>query len=289
MEEYVFFGDGVPACWPAASLSRPSRCEAPRKTHALPFYHRRVLPYNGCMSTRRAKQIIYGMFYLLLWAAFIALIYFAVQFVAPSAPATPACTPSTCAPTDTAPIATSTVWTFVTSPGHYTFLTQVANTSTDYAATYLGYAIDLYDASGTVLQSIPGSSFVYPGQSKYLVVPNVQVSSTFVSAGLSVAQVSWQASSSLGAIPQFTKENVVSGSTSSTVSVSGQLTNANLSATRYVFVDVIFNGADGSPIGASQTELDGVAPGQTVNFSVMYPQTGSIDPTESTVVVYGLK
>ncbi len=161
--------------------------------------------------------------------------------------------------------------------------------SPDFAATYLGYSVDLYDASGTVLQSIPESSFVYQGQSKYLVVPNVQVSQPFVSAGLAITQAYWQASSTLGDIPQFTKENIVRGGTSSTVSVSGQLTNANLSATRYVFVDAIFTGPDGSPIGASQTELDGVAPGQTVNFSVLYPQTGAIDPMKSQVVVYGLK
>ncbi len=241
------------------------------------------------MSTRRAKQFIYGMFYLVLWAVCIAIVYFAVRFVAPPTPPAPPCTEATCAPTGTAPLATSTVWTFVTAPHHYTFLAQVANTDPDYAATYLGYAIDLYDASGTVIQSIPESSFVYQGQTKYLVVPNVTISSAFVRAGLSLTRAYWQASSTLGTLPDFSVENTATQGTSSTVSVSGQLTNANIATTRYVFVDAIFLGTNGAPIGVSQTEINNVTPGQTVDFSVMYPQTGSIDPAASTVLVYGLK
>ena len=241
------------------------------------------------MSTRRAKQIVYGMFYIVLWAAFIAVIWFAVRLLAPSAPAPVPCTPSTCAPTSTAPISVSPVTTFLSSPGHYTFLAQIQDTNQDYAVSYFDYSIDLEDSSGTVLQSIPENSFIYAGQTKYLVVPNVAVPQAPVSVVLSVKDAYWAATSTLGSIPAFTTENLTAGTTSSTVSVGGEITNANLSVTRYVFVDVIFVGTDGSPVGASQTELNNVAPDQTVGFSVSYPQTGSIDPTKSQVVVYGLK
>lgn len=243
------------------------------------------------MSTRRAKQIVYGMFYILLWAIFAAVVWFAVTLVAPAAPVVVPCTVSTCAPTGTAPLAVSPVQTFLSSPGHYTFLVQVQNTDPAYAASYFDYAVNLRDASGTVLQSFPGSSFIYAGQSKYLVVPNAAVGEPFVSADLTIADAYWAATPSLGSIPSFAYENMAAGSTSSTVSVSGELTNANLSATRYVFVDVIFLDGSGNPVGASQTELNNVAPNQTVNFSVAYPQTqaGSIDPAKSSVFIYGLK
>ena len=241
------------------------------------------------MSTRRAKQIVYGMFYLVLWAVFIAVIWFAVKLFVPSAPAVAPCTTSTCAPTSTAPISVSPVVTFLSSPGHYTFLAQVQDTDPDYAVSYFDYSIDLEDSSGTVLQSVPENSFIYAGQTKYLVVPNVEVSQPPVNVSLSVKDAYWTATSSLGTIPAFTTENLTAGETSSTVSVGGEITNTNLSVTRYVFVDVIFVGTDGSPAGASQTELNNVAPDQIVNFSVAYPQTGSIDPTKSQVVVYGIK
>jgi hypothetical protein len=240
------------------------------------------------MSTRRAKQLIYGALYFILLAALVAVVYFAVRLVAPAPITVTPCT-SDCIPTDASAIVTSTVQTFVSSPGHYTFLTQIANTSPGYAAQYFDYAIDLYDASGTVIQSIPESSFVYASETKYLVVPNVAIVTPFVSTGLVITNPYWVPSATLGSLPQFSTENIATGVTSSTVSVSGQIANANISAFRYVFVDVIFTGTNGSPAGASQTEIDNVAPGKTVDFSVMYPQTSAIDLAASQVLVYGLK
>ncbi len=228
-------------------------------------YQNAVLPYNVFMSTRRAKQLIYGALYLVLLAALVAVVYFVVKLIVPTPVTVAPCT-SDCMPTDASAIVTSTVQTFVSSPGHYTFLAQIANTSPGYAAQYFDYAIDLYDASGTVIQSIPESSFVYASETKYLVVPNVAIAAPFVSAGLVIANPYWVASATLGSLPQFSKENIVTGATSSTVSVSGQIANANISTFRYLFVDVIFTGTNGSPAGASQTEIDNVAPGNTVDF-----------------------
>jgi hypothetical protein len=239
------------------------------------------------MSTRRAKQLIYGVLYLILLIALVAIVYFMVRLVAPAPVAVAPCTEN-CMPVGASAIATSTVQWFLSSPGHYTFLTQIANTSPGYAAQYFDYAIDLYDASGTVIQSIPGSSFVYANETKYLVVPNV-AAVTPISVGLVITNPSWVPSATLGALPQFNQENITTGMTSSTVSVSGQIANTNLSSFRYVFVDVIFVGTDGSPAGASQTEIDNVVPNKTVDFSVLYPQTGAINPALAQVLVYGLK
>ncbi|MDR3582140.1 MAG: hypothetical protein P4L67_02590 [Candidatus Pacebacteria bacterium] len=239
------------------------------------------------MSTRRAKQLIYGVLYLIILMALVALVYFVVQLVAPAPAAVAPCTEN-CMPVGASAIVTSTVQTFVTAPGHYTFLTQIADASAGYAAQYFDYSIDLYNASGTVVQSIPGSSFIYANQTKYLVVPNV-TAPAFVGAGVSISNVYWVPSATLGALPQFSKENITTVMVTSPVSVSGQITNSNLSTFRYVYVDVIFLGADKRPIGASQTVLNDVAPNSTVDFSVLYPQTGAIDPTANQILVYGLK
>jgi hypothetical protein len=240
------------------------------------------------MSTRHAKQLIYGAFYLILLALFVWLVYLVVMLFNPAPTVVAPCTEN-CIPTDASAIVTSTVRSFVSSPGHYTFLAQIANTSGGYAAQYFNYSIDLYDASGTVLQSIPGSSFIYASETKYLVVPNVAVATPFVSAGVVISNSYWVPSATLGAPPQFNKENITTGATSSTVSVSGQITNSNISTFRYVYVDVLFKGADDSPAGASQTVLNNVGPNKTVDFSVLYPQTGAINPAANQVLVYGLK
>jgi hypothetical protein len=245
------------------------------------------------MSTRRAKQIIYGAFYVVLWILFFAAIYFV--FVRPfEAPPAVACTPSTCAPTSTAPIAPGAVVTFVTSPGHYTFLAQVSNQSANYGAQVLDYSIDLEDSSGTVLQSIPAQSFIYPAQSKYLAVLNQTVAQPFVQAALAITGVSWIPSSTIGAIPSvaaggFALQNVQSASASTTVSVGGQLVNTGVASYEQAFVMVIFNDPSGDPIGVSQTELDNVVAGKTNTFSVIYPEEPNLNPALNQILVYAIR
>ena len=246
------------------------------------------------MSTRRAKQLIYGALYLLIALIVCAGVYFIFiqQFIAASTPM--ACTPRACVPTSTAPIVPGAVLTFVTSPGHYTFLAQATNQSADYGAQVLSYAIDLDDASGTVLQSIPAQSFIYPSEIKYLAVLNQTVAQPFNHAALVVTAASWLASSTIGTIPAiapggFALQNIQLSTASTTVSVGGQLVNTSVATFGQIFVLVIFNNPNGNPIGVSQTELSDVAAGSTSNFSVIYPAEPNINPALNQILVYALR
>ncbi len=246
------------------------------------------------MSTRRAKQLIYGTLYIMIVLALCGCMYFLFirPFIISSTPVT--CTPSTCAPTSTAPLAPGTVMTFVTSPGHYTFLAQVTNQSADYGAPVLDYEIDLDDASGAVLQSIPAQSFIYPSQSKYVAVLNQSVTQPFDHASLVVDSAQWLASSTIGTIPaiapgEFALQNIQTSAASTTVSVGGQLVNSSVATYAQVFVTVIFNDPNGNPIGVSQTELDNVTAGTTENFSVIYPVEPNINPALNQILVYALR
>ncbi len=240
------------------------------------------------MSTRLAKQIIYGALYIIILVLLVAAGYGIVRLFNPPAPVMPPCT-SNCMPVGADSIATTTVATFITSPGHYTFLEQITNTNDGYAAEYFDYTVDFYNASGTVIQSIPGNSFIYANQTKYLVIPNQTVTNPGAAMGFTIKNVYWISSDALGALPQFNTQNKQVSVSSSTVSVSGQITNSAIAIFKYVFVDVIFKGADGGPVGATQTELNDLGPGQTANFSVSYPATAAINPANSQVLVYGIK
>ncbi|HEY5221304.1 MAG TPA: FxLYD domain-containing protein [Candidatus Paceibacterota bacterium] len=246
------------------------------------------------MSTRRAKQLIYGALYIVAVLVVCAGIYFV--FVAPSIVAStpPVCTPSTCVPTSTALIVPGALTTFITSPGRYTFLAQVTNQSADYGAYELDYAIDLYDTSGTVLQSIPAQSFIYPSQTEYLAILNQAVAQPFYHAALVVTGVSWLTSSTIGTIPavgpgQFALQNVQASMASTTVSVGGQLVNTAVATYEQVDVLVIFKDANGNPVGVSETQLGTVAAGTTENFSVIYPNEPNIDPAVNQILVYALR
>ncbi len=246
------------------------------------------------MSTRRAKQLIYGTLYVLIILIICAGIYFVFVQPAIVASTPPLCTPSTCAPTSTAPITAGQVLTFVTSPGHDTFLVQATNQDADYGVPVLNYAIDLDDASGTVLQSIPTQSFIYPSQSKYLAVLNQAVAQPFDHASLVITGASWLPSSTIGAIPsiapgEFAIQNVETSAASTTVAVGGQLVNTSVATYEQVIIMVIFNDANGNPIGVSQTELSNVVAGTTNDFGISYPAEPNINPALNQIIVYALR
>lgn len=245
------------------------------------------------MSTRRAKQLIYGALYLLIVLVVCGLAY--LVFVLPSTlKPVVLCTPSTCAPTSTAPILMGPTQMFVTSPGHYSFVAQATDRSSDYGSAALDYALDLDDASGTVLQSIPERTFIYPTQGRYLMVLNQAIAQPFDHAALVVTGVSWLASSTIGPIPavapgQFALQNIQTGVASATVSVGGQLVNTGVVSFEQVFVVVTFDDSMGNPIGVSQTELDNVRAGTTNSFSVIYPNIPNINPALNQIIVYALR
>jgi hypothetical protein len=240
------------------------------------------------MSIRLAKQIIYGAFYIVVVLGVLGAIYVLIVGPLTFSPPPVQCVTG-CIPVGTGPIGTSTVSVFSTTPGDYTFLAQVINNDTDYGAQVFDYDIDIYGPSGGLITSVPAQSFIYADQNKYLVVPNIQTQGTIDHATLRVVDAAWIASSTLGAIPQFSTQNIQDTIGSSTVSVSGQLLNTNIGSYEKVIVVVLFDGSNGSPIGSSQTELDNVQPDQTVNFSVLYPAVPGINPALSQVIIYALR
>lgn len=246
------------------------------------------------MSIRRAKQLIYGALYIVLVVLICAGFY--GLFIAPAivAGTPPLCTPSTCAPTSTAPITVGKLQTFITSPGHYTFLAEVANNSVDYGASVLDYAIEVYDASGAVLESLPAESFIYASQGKYLALLNQPINEPFDHAALVIKSASWLPSAAMGPIAgiapgQFAVQNVQTSAASTTVSVGGQLVNTSVASFEQVLVMVIFKNTSGNPIGVSQTELSNITAGTTNNFSVIYPAVPGLDPAINQVIVYALR
>lgn len=254
------------------------------------------------MTARQMKQLIYGLIY----SAFLFVIILGVytQLLKP----VPSCVDNTknqgeagvdcggpcakvCLPQDLKEISVLSSSFFVSTPGHYTLLGQVANTNAGFAVPSFEYRFDLYDASGTLLTSIPGHSFIYSGEVKYLLAPNVSVASSVGRVELKIANPEWTSSEVLGFVPQFKSPLPITGSmvSSSTVTVSGQLVNQDISSFNDVLIVAIFYGSSNRALGASQTVVDHIAPNETANFSVIYPATPDIDPSRTKLFAYALR
>ena len=134
------------------------------------------------MTTRLAKQIVYGAFYAVVWFFILWGVYALFIKSTPSCfdgkqdqgeqgidcggPCANACT------TGVPPIAVRSVYEFVPSPNHVTLLAQIDNPNQSIAAQYFNFLFTVEDASGTTLASFPGSAFLYANELKYIVLVN---------------------------------------------------------------------------------------------------------------------
>ena len=113
------------------------------------------------------------------------------------------------------------------------------------------------------------------------------VSSSYLS--LDVSNVQWAASSSMGFVPQFAFSNVTTKTEPSTVAVNGQITNNDVASFQTVIIIAVFKDASGNPIGASETEVNDLAPGTAAGFSVSYPAVSGVNPANNELEAYGLR
>ncbi len=237
---------------------------------------------------RRGKQVIYGFIYLVFWCAVAGAIY--LLFLRnPPAVRVAGCG-SECIPTSTQPIAVlGNVQIFSSGPGSQTFLAQVGNPNPDAAAQAFAYTFDFNNASGIPVQVFSGESFLYAGELKYLLVPNAVVASSVQSVSLSIGSTTWVNPSALGGVPKLAFQNVSTVIAGGTTATTGEITDQDISSFNNIFIIAVFENASGTPIGASQTELNSIAPDQLESFSIMYPALPNADAAHTQLFVYAAR
>ena len=255
------------------------------------------------MSSRRIKQFIYGLVFLLVLAIVGWGIYAAFLKPAPSCfdnvqnegeagvdcggPCTKQCVPSGIQPV----AEIGTVAVFSPIAGHVTLLAQVANPNADFAADALDYTFNLYDATGNIVATVPGTSFIFADQTKYLIVPNYAVSLPIDHAEIVFGGPHWVSAETLGLIPRFAFQNIaVSSPATGTVAAGGTVVDQDPASFKNLLVIAIFKNTNGAIAGVSDTELDGISPNQPVNFSITYPISAqNINPAAIQLVAYGMR
>ncbi len=235
--------------------------------------------------SRRVKQMVYGLFYLVVLGGIVAGLYF--LFLKPPAscfdniqnegeqgvdcggPCAKICIPSSIQPISTL----GAVRVFSPLAGHATVLVQLENVNSDFAASSFAYTITLYGADGSsTVATAGGNSFLYADETKYLMLPNEPIPATSSRAEITVENVQWVPAAQMGLVPKLAFTNVTSvAGTDGYIVVSGNLTNRDVALFHNIVAVAIFKNAAGTPIGASETQLDVLSPGATQNFSISYP------------------
>lgn len=130
---------------------------------------------------RLYKKIFIAVIYAALWILFFTGIYFWVR---------PTPTPPVVEP-NIAPIEVTWAQPFISGPGLYSAAARIRNPNTGFGASQFDYTFTLYDTNGSLLTNKKGRSFIWPGESKYLIEGGINLSAAPVRVDLVISNSEW--------------------------------------------------------------------------------------------------
>lgn len=248
---------------------------------------------------RRAKQIIYGVFYIIVLSATGFGFYRLFLKPAPSCfdgvqnqgeagvDCGGPCTAS-CVPVDIRPLQTiGRILTFNPAQSSLSLLAQVSNPNLTHGAKNFGYTFTLYDSAQKPVQTIRGESFIYAGEVKYIFLPNASApQGNFSYVDFKMDNPYWISKDQFSGPPDFRVSGVSTVVSGNSLIVGGQVLNNDTVAFPELYVVAIFKGNAGQVAGASATLLNNFAANETRSFSVLYPNLPNVDLSGTKVFVY---
>ncbi|MBI2623098.1 MAG: hypothetical protein HYW65_00785 [Candidatus Liptonbacteria bacterium] len=244
---------------------------------------------------RLIKQLLYGLLYFVIFIGIPVGIYFALLKPAPTCwdavqngteegidcggGCPRACIPATLQPLEAAggvkvvPLGRDANGFF-----HESFLIEITNPNTEYAAQSFRYTITAETISSTAtLQRLDGDAYIYAGEVRTLAFPNIIVGEHEVqSASITFSDPQW-VPASLWRRPSLRVQHTATERTDGQLVVSGELVSDDIIAFPFVEVIAVFKGRFGEVVGVSRTQLEEVAPASPRAFTVFHPDVADAD------------
>ena len=249
---------------------------------------------------RFLKHFFYGIFYLAIFAGIGYLVF--LLFVKPPAscfdniqnqnelgvdcggPCAKVCLPSTIRP-----LTLSGEAQLFSANGLWSVLFWPENPNPDYAVTNFKYAVNIYDEAGLIIKTLSGESFLYASEIKYIDIPAINLGSSMPSrAEFQITDPVWIEAG------KFSKPNLIVQSPSASISGNnveyrGRVVNRDTVPFGTIKVVAIFNDAMGNRAGVSETEIQNLAPGDSKDFTVLYPASFDLSLDSVQSFVYALR
>ena len=205
---------------------------------------------------------------------FIAIVYMAVfsgvgtgaYFIFRPAPVLPVPSASLASPIEI-------IWSqvFSAGPNLYSVAAKIKNPNTGFGAGLFSYTFYLYDANGILLTTSAGESFIWPGESKYLVLGGVNLTKAPVKVQLRLGEPAWREVKNFNGI-DLTLENVNYGQektgSGKFFSVDSTASNNTPYDLNKVYVSAIVLDKDELPIAVASTLLENLKSKERRSFSI---------------------
>ena len=212
-------------------------------------------------SRRVLKRIFIAVIYLAVFTGLGIGVYFLFRPV----PAPPITTPTIY------PI--EIIWSqvFVAGPDLYSAAARVRNPNTNFGASNFSYTFYLYDETGNLLSTPAGESFIWPGESKYIIEGGISLTKAPTKAVLQLGEPTWREVKNFSGV-DLTLGNITygKGKTGSGKFFSIDFTASN--NTPYdlskVYVSAIVLDKDELPIAVASTLLENLKSKERRPFSI---------------------
>lgn len=249
---------------------------------------------------RLTKQVIYGLFYLIVFGLIILGVYY--LFLKPA----PTCfdgiqnqseegidcggpCAAGCLPGDIRPIDVGGVQVFSPNRTHISLLAKVQNYNTDYAAKGFHYDFKIYGKDGSVIGNFPGESFIYASEIKYLAVVRVNAPPVVVDrASLEISNPQWIKTDGFTR-PDLTLQNRQISVGSQNIEITGRAFNDDTIDFSAVSIIAVLIGQFNQPVGVSRTEISNLSPNEARSFIIHHPFVPGVNPDATKILFYALR
>jgi hypothetical protein len=234
-----------------------------------------------CMQSSILKQFIYGVFYILIIIGVGYGMYLLVLQPAPTCFDTKQNQRETgidcggpcesCVIRDLKPITVSRVSIFENHDGTFSAVTELRNPNVLFGASLFTYQLNLFSDNNEIFKTITKTSFIYPGEIKFIIEPGIRVNAFPVRGEVVVQNPTWK-ENTVFSLPQSQVRGLHAeiDEPGSRVIVRGVLMNQNpFSLSRAVVSAVLRESI--IPTAASQTLLLDILPGEERAFQITLP------------------
>ncbi len=227
-------------------------------------------------ETRRIlKRVFIALAYLAVFSGLGMLIYLLVK-PKPAPPPAPEAA--------ALPIETDWIKTFNAGPGLYTAAAKIRNPNGNFGASYFDFTFYLYDQNGKLLATSAGSSFIWPGESKYIISGGIDSSKPPIKTVVKIGAPTWHKLANFKGI-DLTLGNISYGKgkagTGKFFSVNFDAINNTPYDLGRVYITAIVLDDNSLPIAAASTFLDNLQSRERRHFEI--PWFSSFPGTPSRV------
>lgn len=156
--------------------------------------------------------------------------------------------------------------------GDYDFIAKVYNPNTFYGASSFDYNLSFTDVEGVELMNSNGSSYILPGQTKFLTAVSLKINGEVANIKMTINSVQWSKVQMFDGIVNFVirRQNFSSDADGNSL-FEATLYNSSGFDFDKVDVAIILLDAEGEPVGAGTTDIRTFLSGTERGFKVQWP------------------